>query len=109
MPKHLVVYTRTFNCPYWERAKAFLDAHGIPYEMLYIDQDAQAKQKVLTWTGMEIVPTLVIAAEGSRDPFFPPAPLADDQSPHGVDRGTMFSEPSDRRLEIFLRRNGIMK
>ncbi|MBI3915197.1 MAG: glutaredoxin family protein [Chloroflexi bacterium] len=109
MSRRLVVYTRTFDCPYWERAKAFLEAHHIPYHMIYIDQDAQAKRQVLQWTGMEIVPTLVIAEENSLEPFFPPAPLADDQSPHGVDRGTLFSEPSDRRLEIFLRRHGIMK
>ncbi len=108
MSRRLVVYTRTYNCPYWDRSKAFLDSHQIPYHMIYLDQNAEANQHVLNWTGMEIVPTLVIAEEDSIEPFFPPAPLADGQSPHGVDRGTMFSEPSDRRLEIFLKRHSIM-
>ena len=109
MANRLVVYTRTTQCPYWDRAKAFLDAHNVPYQMLNIELDPAAAQRLHGWLGNLTVPTMVIAAENSVEPFFPPAPLADDQSAHGVDRGTMFTEPSDRRLEIFLRRHRIMK
>ncbi|MBI3536270.1 MAG: glutaredoxin family protein [Chloroflexi bacterium] len=109
MARRLVVYTRTTQCPYWDRSKLFLDANKVPYHMLNIEMDPAAAQRLQHWLGSLTVPTMVIAEENSLEPFYPPAPLADDQSAHGVDRGTMFSEPSDRRLEIFLRRHGIMK
>ncbi|MFQ6015728.1 MAG: glutaredoxin family protein [Anaerolineae bacterium] len=90
------------------RAEEFFGKHGISYRTVNIEEDKAAARKVKGWTGFHTVPTIVIADEGSTEPFSPPSPLAKRQSPRGVNRGSMISEPSDEQLEEFLRQHGLL-
>jgi glutaredoxin 3 len=53
------MYT-TVWCGYCVRAKALLDARGIPYEEIRLDDDPSFRQKLLELTGGWTVPQIVI-------------------------------------------------
>ena len=71
MPDHreIVMYSRTVGCPFVTTAKRVFSENSIPYREIYIDRDAQAKQRVLDWTGFLSVPTIVIAEKGDAVPY----------------------------------------
>ena len=108
MSTELVMYCRTYHCPFQRQAERFLKSHNVQPRMIYIDRDREAAKKVVGWTGFEVVPTFVFSEEGSSDPITPPTPLAPGQSPRDRDRGSIVSEPSDRTLEAMLKRHGIL-
>ena len=95
MANRLVVYVSTwcYNC---SDTRDALKKWGVPAEYVDIDKDATAARQVLAWTGYRSVPTLLIAEEGSLEPYEAPALLAPGASPHGIDRGSMLTEPSPR-------------
>lgn len=107
--KELVVYVRRDACPDVRRAKEFLAEHAVPHRLIDTDGDPGAKQRVLAWTGYLSFPTLVVAEEGSVEPWEEPLPLGPGQSPRDVDRGSMLTEGSTAILESFLRRHGFVK
>ncbi|HEX3050035.1 MAG TPA: glutaredoxin family protein [Aggregatilineaceae bacterium] len=109
MEYELVMYSRTSPCPYIRSAKRVLDRENIPYREIYIDQDPVAKQRVLDWTGFQSVPTIILALPGEDLPFEPPSPLSDSESPKGVDRGSMITEPGEWQFEKWLRKHGFMQ
>ncbi|MCU0513867.1 MAG: glutaredoxin family protein, partial [Anaerolineae bacterium] len=90
----LVMYTRTAGCPFVTTAKRVLADFGVPYREVFIDQDPEARARVLAWTGFLSVPTLVVAAPGQDVPWTAVAPLPPGDSPRGVDRGPMLTEAS---------------
>lgn len=108
MPYRLLMYSRTTSCPFVSVAKRVLARHGVPYEEIFIDQDAEARARVVAWTGFQSVPTLVVAEEDSLLPVDALSELAPGASPRGIDRGPMITEPSSIELEHFLTRHGFI-
>ena len=106
--KHLVMYSRTFGCPFVSIAKSVLHEHDIAYQEIFIDKDDAAHQRVLDWTGFLSVPTLVIAEQGSTLPYTEVASLPAGASPRGVDRGPMLTEASSDELKTWLTKNGFI-
>ncbi len=108
MDYEIVMYSRFTPCPFVRTAKRVLDRENIPYREIYIDQDAAAERRVIQWTGFKSVPTIIIARLGEDLPYQDPEPLVTD-SPRGVDRGTMITEPGEITLETWLRKHGFLK
>lgn len=106
--KTLVMYSRTYGCPFVSVAKQVLREHNIPYEERFIDQDAAAKERVLTWTGFLSVPTIIVAEAGEKVPYTDFAPLPDGDSPRGVDRGPMITEANAQELTAWLTKHGFI-
>ncbi|PJF44195.1 MAG: hypothetical protein CUN55_05240 [Phototrophicales bacterium] len=107
--QQLVMYTRSaFVCPYVKIAERVLKKHGVNYIEVDIDQDEDARQRVLHWTGFLSVPTLVIAPQHEVLPIEEPEPLDNGQSPRGIDRGYMLTEPSGKQLETWLQKHGFI-
>jgi glutaredoxin len=105
MTQTLVMYTRTYGCPYVTLAKRVLQQESVPYQEVFIDKDTQARERVLHWTGFLSVPTLVVSENGSGLPAEEPSPLAHGTSPRGIDRGAMITEPSSDELLDWLRKH----
>lgn len=108
MAHELVMYTRTTPCPYVRTAKRVLDRENISYREIFIDDDDDAKQRVLDWTGFQSVPTIIVAETGADLPYEEPAPLEAGASPKGIDRGSMITEPGEASLEDWLRKHGFL-
>ena len=70
----LVMYSRTFGCPFISVAKRVLSDYALAYREIYIDKDMAARARVQDWTGFLSVPTLVVAEAGSDLPYAPPRP-----------------------------------
>lgn len=102
----LAVYVRSKFCPDVARWQRWLQTHSLDFVELDIDTDNEAYARVMSWTGFESVPTLVIAPDDGIEPIEEPSPL-DGRSPRAVDRGTMLTEPNPGQIEPFLERNGI--
>lgn len=109
MQYELVMYSRFSPCPYVRTAKRVLERENIPYREIYIDQDPTAKQMVITWTGFQSVPTIIVVRPGENLPYEEPGPLEKGASPRGIDRGSMITEPGEIQLEEWLRHHGFMK
>ncbi|MEM9953402.1 MAG: glutaredoxin family protein [Chloroflexota bacterium] len=106
--KELVMYSRTFGCPYVSIAKRVLEQYNVPYREIMIDKDADAKQRVLDWTGFLSVPTMVIANQGDDLPYTDVTPLEQGKSPRGIDRGPMLTEASTEQVEAWLRKHDLI-
>jgi glutaredoxin len=104
----LLVYSRSYGCPYITIAKRVLSEHALAYREIYIDKDADAKARVIEWTGFQSVPTIVVTESGGLLPIAPPSPLAKGASPRGIDRGAMITEASFDELERWLRKHGFI-
>lgn len=107
-PYELVMYSRTFGCPFISVAKRVLSDYALAYREIYIDKDMAARARVQDWTGFLSVPTLVAAETGSDLPYAPPTPIAHGQSPRGVNRGTMITEPYADELVKWLAQHGFI-
>lgn len=105
MTKELVMYTRTIGCPYVSVARRVLQQQNISYREVFIDQDRQARDRVLQWTGFLSVPTLIVTANGDDLPLEEPAPLPAGTSPRGIDRGAMITEPSTEQFMAWLQKH----
>jgi glutaredoxin len=103
MDREIVMYSRTFGCPYVRTAERVFAQRQIAYRTIHIDRDAAAKKRVVDWTGFESVPTIVVANLGEDLPFEEPDFLAQGRSPRGVNRGSMITEPSEEQLVAWLR------
>jgi glutaredoxin len=106
--KELVMYSRSYACPFVTTARQVLAQWQIPYREIYIDQDPAARENVLAWTGFLSVPTLIVAQPGDTLPLEAPQPLPKGASPRGIDRGAMITEPSARQFEDWLRKHGFI-
>lgn len=106
--KELVMYSRSFGCPFVSTAKRVLQHHDVCYREIMIDQDPQAKQRVIDWTGFLSVPTLIVAHQGEDMPFEAVTPLEPGASPRGIDRGAMITEAYESELEDWLRKHGFI-
>ncbi|HLV33759.1 MAG TPA: glutaredoxin family protein [Spirillospora sp.] len=109
MVKELVMYSRTYGCPYITTAKHVLQQEGVAYRELFIDKDPEARARVQQWTGFLSVPTLVVAEIGGNLPIEEPVPLPYGSSPRGIDRGAMITEPNADELLAWLRKHGFIR
>lgn len=109
MDKELIMYNRSYGCPYSTLAKLVFSKENVAYREIFIDKDSEAQARVLDWTGFRVVPTLVVAQAGDLVPFEPPQPLATGKSPRGIDRGSMISEPDDKQLLAWLAKHGFVE
>jgi glutaredoxin len=108
MSKELVMYARTAGCPFVTLAKRVLKDYQVAYREINMDQNPDARQRVLDWTGFLSVPTLIVANTGEDLPYAPEAPLEKGRSPRGIDRGTMITEPSFEEFSEWLLRHGFI-
>lgn len=108
MDIEIVMYSRTYGCPYVRTAERILARYQLPYRVIYINQDQAAKKRVIDWTGFESVPTIVVTGQGQDLPFEEPAPLPTGSSPRGVNRGSMITEPSEEQLVDWLRQHRLI-
>jgi glutaredoxin len=107
--KRPVMYLRSgFMCPYVAIAEGIFQKYQLQYDIVDIDSDPAARQRVLEWTGFVSVPTLVVANPGEVLPYQPQTPLKTGESPRGIDRGTMITEPNSRQLEAWLAKHGFL-
>jgi glutaredoxin 3 len=60
--KRVIVYTTRW-CGYCIRAKALLDARGIPYEEIRLDDDPAFRETLFDLTGGWTVPQIVVDGE----------------------------------------------
>jgi len=105
MEKEIVMYSRTYGCPYVRTAKRVLDRHQLAYREIFINKIPVAKKRVIEWTGFESVPTIIVADRGHDLPYAPPARLPARSSPRWVNRGSMIPEPSEQQLTDWLRQH----
>lgn len=108
MHRELVMYSRTWGCPFVTLAKHVLADYGLAYREIMIDTDQTARQRVITWTGFLSVPTLIVANPGEILPYSAPAPLEAGHSPRGIHRGSMITEPSADQLVDWLTGHGFI-
>ena len=104
----LIMYTRTSGCPFVTVAKRVLNDYAVPYREIFIDKDVEARARVLQWTGFLSVPTLVVAQPGEVMPLEIPEPLPKGESPRGIDRGAMITEPNMEVLAEWLLKHGFV-
>src|SRR5690606_10982264 len=107
-PRELIMYSRRTGCPSVTLAKHVLDDYALSYREIFIDVDAEARERVLDWTGFLSVPTLVIAEPGSVLPCGALLPLERGFSPRGIDRGPMITEPNAEQLTLWLVKHGLI-
>jgi glutaredoxin len=105
----LVMYSRSYSCPYIQIATAVLNEYDLDVQEILIDRDPEALERVLDWTGFLSVPTLVVAEEGSTVPIEPPEFLERGASPKGVNRGSMITEPNRHQLKAWLQQHGFIQ
>ena len=103
--KRFVMYGRTSGCPFISIAKRVFDEYGLTYDEIMIDKDSDARRRVLEWTGFLAVPTIVVAEGDDGLPYEPPAPLPKGDSPRGINRGSMITEPNAEGLKAWLRQH----
>jgi glutaredoxin len=106
--KELVMYSRSYGCPFMTIAKRVLSDYDIPYREIFIDKDPIAEAHVLDWTGFLSVPTIIVANAGENLPYTGFTPLAQGASPRGIDRGPMLSEGNSEEVENWLRKHGFI-
>ncbi|MDZ4769524.1 MAG: glutaredoxin family protein [Chloroflexota bacterium] len=106
--KKIVMYSRSYGCPFITLAKRVLHDHALPYDEIMIDKDGDAKERVLEWTGFLSVPTIIVAPADGVLPIAPPTPLARGASPRGIDRDTLITEPAADTLLHWLTRHGFV-
>jgi hypothetical protein len=82
--------------------------YGVPYRELFIDVDSQARERVVNWTGFQSVPTLVVVRPGELLPYEEPAYLPRGESPRGINRGSMITEPNAEQLLAWLKQHGFV-
>lgn len=107
--KTLIMYARTYGCPFVSTARRVLDESRIPYTEIMINMDENARRHVIEWTGFESVPTLVMAEPGEVVPYETPAYLEKGHSPRGIDRGSIITEPNADQLKAWLLRHGLIQ
>jgi glutaredoxin len=106
--KELIMYHRTYGCPFVTLAKQVLRDYNVTYREIFIDQDADARERVINWTGFQSVPTLVVVRPGDFLPYEAPDHLERGFSPRGINRGSMITEPNIEQLTQWLKQHGFI-
>jgi glutaredoxin len=106
--KELIMYHRTYGCPFVTLAKQVLRDYNVSYREIFIDQDMDARERVINWTGFQSVPTLVVVRKGELLPYEEPAYLERGFTPRGINRGSMITEPNIEQLAQWLKQHGFI-
>ena len=104
----LVLYGRETFCTDVINTKKWLHSWNVPYRQVNIDVEDQAALRLDEWLGTRTTPTLVVADQGSIDPFIQPL-HAPPPNLRNADRGSILHEPDEATLRAFLVRNGFLK
>ncbi len=107
MTRQVVVYMSPW-CSTSADTQRALKEWDVPVTFINIKEDREAAARVRGWVGFESVPTIIIAEEGSVEPFEPPAELAAGKSPRGIDRGSMITEATRVQLRSWLVKHEIL-
>ncbi len=107
MTRQVVVYMSPW-CSSSSDTQRALKEWDVPATFINIREDREAAARVRSWVGFESVPTIIIAEEGSVEPFEPPEELAAGKSPRGVDRGSMITEATRVQLRSWLAKHGVL-
>ena len=107
MARQVVVYMSPW-CGNSSDTQRALREWGVPATFINIKEDRAAATRLRGWVGFESVPTVIIAEEGSAEPFEPPAALAAGKSPRGTDRGSMITEATRVQLRSWLVKHGFL-
>jgi glutaredoxin len=107
MSRRVVVYVSPW-CSQSQDTKRALEEWGVACTIVDIKADPAAAARVRKWVGHESVPTVVIAEEGSLEPYEPPKALMPGSGPRGVDRGSMITEASRAELRGWLVQHGLL-
>ncbi len=107
MARQVVVYMSPW-CSSSKDAQSALAEWGVPATFVNIKEDRAAAARVRGWVGFESVPTIVIADEGSVEPYEAPEPLAAGRSPRGIDRGSLITEATRPQLRDWLIKHGVL-
>ena len=107
MSKRIIVYMSPW-CGTSTNTQRALTEWNVPAQYINIKEDREAAARVREWVGFESVPTVVIAEEGSVEPYELPVPLPAGASPRGVDRGSMLTEASTEKLREWLVKHGLL-
>ena len=108
MTQELVMYVRSFYCPNVALARDVLQRYKIPCREINVDGSPQLKTRLKAWTGFHSVPTLILANPGEDVPHTDFSPIPAGQSPRGVDRGPMITEPNNKQLENWLYKHDLL-
>jgi len=106
--KEIVIYSRTSYTPFVALARDLLLRYQIPFREIDVIVQPEMAARVRDWTGSLSLPTLIIAAPNQDTPLQPPQPLEAGQSPRGLDRGSLISEPNNYQLENWLYQHGFL-
>jgi glutaredoxin len=102
------MYSRSVPCPFVTTARNTLKKLNVPYRELWIDRDDVYEKRVLDWTGFLSVPTLIMVRLGEDLPYEEPGFLTRGDSPRGIDRGSMLTEPDESQLTAWLVKHGLL-
>ena len=108
MSRQVVVYMSPW-CSSSKDAQNALSEWGVPAVFVNIKEDRAAAARLRGWAGFESVPTILIAEEGSIEPYEAPAELPAGKSPRGIDRGSLITEAARPQLREWLIRHGVLE
>jgi glutaredoxin len=108
MSRQVIVYMSPW-CSSSSDTQRALKEWGVPATFVNIKEDRAAATRLRSWVGFESVPTVVLAEDGSVDPYETPAALAAGSSPRGIDRGSLITEATRVQLRAWLVRHGILQ
>ncbi len=107
MTRQVVVYMSPW-CGSSADTQRALSEWGVPATFVNIKEDRAAAARLRGWVGFESVPTVIVAEDGSVEPFESPAELAAGKSPRGLDRGSLITEATRVQLRSWLVKHGIL-
>ncbi len=107
MSRQVVVYMSPW-CSSSADTQRALNEWGVPATFVNIKEDRNAANRLRGWVGFESVPTVVLAEEGSVEPYEAPAALPTGSSPRGIDRGSIITEATRVQLRAWLVKQGLL-
>lgn len=107
MSRQVVVYMSPW-CSSSADTQRALNEWGVPATFVNIKEDRNAANRLRGWVGFESVPTVVLAEEGSVEPYEAPAALPIGSSPRGIDRGSIITEATRVQLRAWLVKQGLL-
>jgi hypothetical protein len=106
--KEIVMYSRAAYSPFVALARDVFSRYKIPFREIDITVDTASADQLRAWSGKLSIPTIVATAPQTGLPLEPPTPLKPGQSPRGLDRGSLISEPNNQQLENWLHKHGFL-
>jgi hypothetical protein len=106
--KEIIIYTQARYSPFTALARDLLTRYQIPYREIDITGQPTLADHLRPYVRDLDLPTLMVAEPGADSPITPPYPLETSQSPSGLDRGSLISQPNNQQLENWLHKHGFL-